>query len=363
MYHLFRITAIIVALLFFGVGVLLFFTYIIPSNTPLVKSFGRILPAITVDGKVISAGDVAENTDATRSFYENQDFANSGVRIDFSTPDGKKRLKVIEREIINNLIEGALIEDLAKENGITVSQEDIAQALSETLQTGGEVAVASERVALYGWDLPTFSQKVIKPSLYVERLQEHFMSGNVLPAGPVKKIEAAKQMIVDGRTFEEAAQKYSESAGAQAGGSVGYMRRDQLDEEIADAVFSLEVGEVSDVFDSRFGVHLFEVEQFQNDVDGEEMASLRHIFVPKKTFSEYLNESFQGKNIRIFLPGYAWSSEVNLAFFFDQEMILFEQKMQAELEVELRQEALNSASESADVELEQVEGLSDNEQQ
>lgn len=67
-------------------------------------------------------------------------------------------------------------------------------------------------------------------------------------------IEVAAQELQAGMPFGEAADRYSDCGGN--GGELGWVERGVLVEEFEDVVFSLQVGEVSPVFESRFGFHV-----------------------------------------------------------------------------------------------------------
>jgi peptidyl-prolyl cis-trans isomerase C len=90
----------------------------------------------------------------------------------------------------------------------------------------------------------------------------------VPPSAPEKerteaqaKLQALRADIVAGKTdFGEAAKKYSQCSSAPAGGDVGYFpRKMAVEEAFAKAAFALKVGEVSDVVQTDYGMHLIKV--------------------------------------------------------------------------------------------------------
>jgi peptidyl-prolyl cis-trans isomerase C len=72
------------------------------------------------------------------------------------------------------------------------------------------------------------------------------------------KLQALRQEIVSGKLdFVEAAKKYSQCVSAKDGGDIGYFpRKLAVDEAFARAAFALKVGEISDVVQSEYGMHL-----------------------------------------------------------------------------------------------------------
>ena len=75
------------------------------------------------------------------------------------------------------------------------------------------------------------------------------------------RLLAIRQEIVSGKLdFAEAAKKYSQCPTAPNGGDLGFFpRKGAVDESFAKAAFALQVGQVSDVVQSEYGLHLIKV--------------------------------------------------------------------------------------------------------
>lgn len=79
----------------------------------------------------------------------------------------------------------------------------------------------------------------------------------------VKTKEEAEKIgkeVAGGADFAESAKKYSQDAGGEGGGDLGYFSRGQMVKPFEEAAFSLEKGKVSAPVQSEFGWHLIKVE-------------------------------------------------------------------------------------------------------
>lgn len=70
-------------------------------------------------------------------------------------------------------------------------------------------------------------------------------------------IEEAREKIERGEVFETIVAEYSDCT--ENGGDLGYIQKGQMVEEFEDVVFNLGVGEISEVFESRYGFHIAKV--------------------------------------------------------------------------------------------------------
>jgi peptidyl-prolyl cis-trans isomerase C len=84
-------------------------------------------------------------------------------------------------------------------------------------------------------------------------------------AGEEEKAEARSRIteirrrIAAGEDFAELAGQFSEDGSSAKGGDLGYFRREQMVKPFADAAFSLQIGELSEVVTTQYGFHLIRV--------------------------------------------------------------------------------------------------------
>jgi peptidyl-prolyl cis-trans isomerase C len=76
-----------------------------------------------------------------------------------------------------------------------------------------------------------------------------------------EKLTALREQIIAGKLdFAEAAKKNSQCPSAPGGGDIGYFKRKWVvDEEFAKVAFALKIGDVSDIVQSEYGLHLIKV--------------------------------------------------------------------------------------------------------
>ncbi len=79
-------------------------------------------------------------------------------------------------------------------------------------------------------------------------------------ADALSRMEAIREELEGGASFAILATRYSEGPSGPQGGDLGYFGRGTMVPAFEEVVFSLEPGEVSDVVETEFGLHLIKVE-------------------------------------------------------------------------------------------------------
>lgn len=305
--------------------------YAVPKSNVFTDRLKGVLPYPIVvmnyrDG--ITFRTLAQNMASVKRFYETQDFSKVGLRVDFSTEEGRKRFKVREKEVLNKMIEDRAIEILAKEAGITVSRDEAVQGVSRKLEEyGSGTEVKSELDRLYGWTLSDFEERVVMPSLYQERLQANFVKETeASTTGAKEKILEAQKELQGGKLFADVAKKYSDGDTSKDGGDLGWFAPENLLPELRASVTTQKVGVPGNVVESGLGFHIILVEEIKKE-DTKQLYRLKQIFTRKTTFADFLSEKMRGLSVVVLSPEYEWNAAEARVEFRKQEMRDFEKNL------------------------------------
>ncbi|MCX8043279.1 MAG: peptidylprolyl isomerase [Desulfobacterota bacterium] len=267
---------------------------ILPSHVG-AEVIDRILA--TVNGEIITQSELTR--------YKTMLF--------FGSPE-KPMGKDVDRQLLESLIERKLILQEAKKLEIEVKEKEIDAALSDILKRNNlTLAQLEAELNKQGLTLAAY-----RSLLHDEIMQSHVIGRQVhskititdkdvqdyynqsmrqqekkgprvriqqilllIPkdatAKKITEIErtasSLRDRILAGEDFGALAAKYSQGAGAQQGGDLGYFYRGELMPELETAVFSLEPGQVSPVIKTELGFHIIKV--IDRDASESDNASLQ----------------------------------------------------------------------------------------
>lgn len=187
---------------------------------------------------------------------------------DPNTEEGRAALlQLLRRQILDAMIDQALIEQAASREGISISEEQVETEMTRLI--GEDVAKFEEW--LRANDLTRDSFKVeLRQQLLSAAFQEHVV-GSLPPA--VEQVHArhilvmseaeAMDMLVklrSGESFATLAKQYSQDKGSgEIGGDLGFFPRGVMPAEIEAVAFALSPGQTSGIVKTDFGYHIVEV--------------------------------------------------------------------------------------------------------
>lgn len=302
--------------------------YVFPYRWGVTQKVRAVLPfpAVMVEyGTAATSRDIARDLASIRRFYENQDFGSMGLRVDFTTEDGKKRLKIREREIVNKMAEDEAIRILAARQGVTVTDDQAAAEVAKRMQEvgGNESDVKDRLFRLYGWGLRDFREKVVIPSMLEESLRTSFAADASQFVSAKAKIESAAHALADGKDFSAVASEFSEGRTATDGGALGWFIYGDLIAPLQEAAKTQKVGIPGAALESDLGFHILQVDERKTE-NGKDLVRVSQIFTKKKTFGDWLSEQMTGLHVRVLLPEYVWDRDASRVEFKDSLLRQYE---------------------------------------
>ncbi|MBI3956733.1 MAG: peptidyl-prolyl cis-trans isomerase [Candidatus Kerfeldbacteria bacterium] len=163
---------------------------------------------------------------------------------------------------------------------------------------------------LYGWDEAQFKEKVLRPYLALQKLDEVLTKDGTLTGDAERRgNEVLVKLNAKEQTFEELAKTYSEDGTAAVGGDLGFFGKGVMDPDFEAAADALKPGEVSGLVRSQFGYHIIELLDRVDDAEKGVQYHARHILFATKSVDEYVNDRIAEQNIRLFLAGYTWDDK------------------------------------------------------
>lgn len=134
-------------------------------------------------------------------------------------------------------------------------------------------------------EIKAFFNKIPKDSLPLinsEVVVEHIVIDPIMNENEKtltkNRLNEIRDRIINGENFGTLAYLYSEDPGsARKNGELGFMERKDLVKEFAEVAFSIEPGQVSEVFETQFGFHILQLIERRG-----QQANVRHILLKPK---------------------------------------------------------------------------------
>ncbi len=142
----------------------------------------------------------------------------------------------------------------------TAVQSDLVQSLVEA-EVGDAINVSDEDVAAFYSENPDLFTKPDKIHTRHILFRVEPGAGAAQREAAREKAVAAHERAVAGEDFAALAVELSEGPNASNGGDLGFTARGQMVKSFDDAVWVLDVGEISDVVESDLGYHVIKVEE------------------------------------------------------------------------------------------------------
>lgn len=223
-------------------------------------------------------------------------------------------------EALEVLITEKIVELEVKKENIEVTEEDIEKEMKKIIDYyGGENAFNQvlENVGYTNDDMrkniksKIEIEKIIEPSLTVteDEMQQYFndnkasfaeqeqVKASHILVDSEEKAQEIKDKLLAGEDFTKLAKEYSiDPSKEENGGDLGYVVRGQMVPEFEDAVFTLEVGKISDPVKTQYGYHIIKVEEIKEAKEAnydESKEEIKEILMEQQmstAYSEWLQK-------------------------------------------------------------------------
>ena len=236
--------------------------------------------ALYVNGEKIADKEIEAEMEKLRPDYER-------VFVEQSPAEQEKQLREWSRE---NMIEAVLMRQAARNDAEPVPAEVVEQAFQALVEEQGGMDKLFENLGT-SFESEEQLKKDIEQRLRLERLlakvndeagepnekeirnyyESHIdkftfpetvrashivkhITPDVEPEQARQELDKVLIELENGADFIELAQKHSDCP--DRGGDLGFFARGQMVERFEDVVFDMQIGDISDVFETEFGIHI-----------------------------------------------------------------------------------------------------------
>ncbi len=213
-------------------------------------------------------------------------------------PMGADRVDALKKELLETLIERELLYQKARERDLQIRNRWVERLLDELKEKIGGNNGYRSFLASVGLDEPGLKERMRRglvvqrllrrdvvrrikvseaemqvffrqhPEYFVRREQvrvRHILiavddpSDVEMRGRALLRIQAIQNMLSEGTAFAALALEHSDDPSKSRGGDLGYQTRDRLIPAFAQAAFSLQPGEVSNIVETHLGYHLIQM--------------------------------------------------------------------------------------------------------
>lgn len=264
-------------------------------------------PVATIGGDWLSYYEYQKDVPNIASFLERNAEPDAAAQLNLTHGVYTRRI------ILNKMVGESVLDSIAAERKVTVTQADIDETYNGYVQQSGNAADVEKYIQqLYGWTVAEFKQKLIRPQVVQDKIAAQFFQEAKDATTAIRE-----QVAKDVKTFGDVAKEKSEDASATKGGLLDVMTTKQLEDaygEAATAVKALKVGEVSAVLETSRGyeiVYLEKSEAAAKKADGTNYTLRRILKVPdfNTWLQDTVNAKVKAKRVFVFEPRFRWEAE------------------------------------------------------
>ncbi len=279
-----------------------FFTYVMlalyhfQSNSSFLYSVTQVIPFPIA--KVGSSWVAYENYLFELRHYEH--YYETQQKVDFNTQAGQQQLNNYKQQAMNEVIDDALIKQLAAEHNISVSNQEVNNEI--TLVRNQDQLGSNEKVfenvlsEFWGWTLGDFKRE-LKQQLLAQKVV------GTLDTATHQRAQAALNALNHGQSFAVVAAQYSDDKATKNNGGQFSGPISQTDQNVPpqtlQALFSLKPGQTSSIINIGYGLEIDKAISVQNS-----QVQAAHILFNFQNIDTYLAPLKAKEKPHIFISHY-----------------------------------------------------------
>jgi parvulin-like peptidyl-prolyl isomerase len=290
-----------------------------PPPVPYAGSKGGDAPAqgsASAPGSQVEGGPLAARVNGEPIYLQDYQKQVTEWEVAFVTQneqlsDEEKQAMLTQgrRQVLDVMIEQALIEQAAAEEGVTVSDQDVQSAISRDIEENGGQAKFDAWLQSNNWTYDEYQDR--QRSMMVSSQMFEDITGNV--PTEAEQVRASHILVGDeaqardllaqlqgGADFSDLARQHSlDPSTKDKGGDLGFFPRSTLVvPEVENVAFALSVGQISDVIHSPMGYHIVQVVERVQDrpLTEESWQALK-----ESTFRRWVLELWQAADVEVLI--------------------------------------------------------------
>lgn len=158
------------------------------------------------------------------------------------------------------------LDDIVKEE--LLYQEALKSNIDKDPETQKVVEEAKKKIIVFRLINDRVNEKVSVSDEEIKKYYDEHSEDFLMPerwrashilVSARQEAEDIKNKLAGGASFEDIAKEKSKDATAKQGGDVGYFSKGQLIPEFETACLALEIGQISDIVETKFGYHIIKL--------------------------------------------------------------------------------------------------------
>jgi parvulin-like peptidyl-prolyl isomerase len=236
------------------------------------------LPAAYVNGRSITLSDFNSDVEALSLYYDRNKQQVSSTQL--------------RQNALDTLIRVEVIKQLADKNSIKLSDVELNNRIYKVFQ-GAENQKSANDLSkeLYGWNFEQYIQKILKPMLLTEKVENLVFGFTPEVFSKKQKINEIYTLLKeDPSKFSTIAQDVNEDETAKSNGDLGWFKLNQNNPLFELYLLQLNPGEISKVIETPDSLQILKLDERVNDSEGRPSFHVSHIYFKKPLFDDFIKD-------------------------------------------------------------------------